>query len=84
MLQSKNALGENQTDFVHNVAQKKWAEFSQPVLSSLLKNSELAALTGVEAPNPERMTGFDFAHPDVDSLFNSLLTQKSCFLRLDK
>ena len=39
--------------------------------SRLLKNSNIVALSGVEAPNPERMTGFDFAHPDADSLFSA-------------
>ncbi len=45
----------------------------------LLKNSELVALSGVEAPNPERITGFDFAHPDVDSPFQQPAKKKwSC------
>ncbi len=26
-------------------------------------------MNSIEAPNPERMTAFDFAHPDIDSLF---------------
>ncbi|MBM2841101.1 MAG: hypothetical protein HW412_1629 [Bacteroidetes bacterium] len=40
-----------------------------PNPSRLLKNCKLVALSGVEAPNPGRMTGFEFAHPDVDGLF---------------
>jgi hypothetical protein len=35
----------------------------------VLKNSNTAALSGVEALNPERMTEFDFAHSDADTLF---------------
>ncbi len=35
----------------------------------LLEDSEFVALSGVEAPNPERNTGLDSAHPDVDSPF---------------
>lgn len=31
------------------------------------KNQQLVAPSGVEAPNPERVTGFDFAHSDDES-----------------
>ncbi len=41
-------------------------DFSRP-----MKNSRLVALNGVEAPNRERMSGFDFAHPDA--VFSSAL-----------